>query len=301
MILKYRHESDELKMMNLLQCRMEFTEKEKQRHFKLRKGYEGEVKYDEWMESLEIEHLTLNDLLLEMNDTTFQIDSSVIVQDALLHFEVKNSEGDYYYEDELLKKMNGTEIKDPLLQLERSTSLLRQLLNSLGFHLEIKSYIVFINPEFTLYQAPKNAPIILPSQLNRFMKKLNKKHSRLNNMHKKLAEKLLALHKVDNPYQRLPKYTYEQLTKGVICVKCHQFIEKIIKKEFMCSYCGTQEKVETAVIRSIGEIQLLFPEKKITTTEVYDWCNGVLSRKTIRHVLKNHFNVVGIKRHQYFK
>lgn len=301
MILKYRHESDELKMMNLLHCRMEFTEKEKQRHFKLRKGYEGEVKYDEWMESLEIEHLTLNDLLLEMNDTTFQIDSSVIVQDALLLFEVKNSEGDYYYEDELLKKMNGTEIKDPLLQLERSTSLLRQLLNSLGFHLEIKSYIVFINPEFTLYQAPKNAPIILPSQLNRFMKKLNKKHSRLNNMHKKLAEKLLALHKVDNPYQRLPKYTYEQITKGVICVKCHQLIEKIIKKEFMCSYCGTHEKVETAVIRSIGEIQLLFPEKKITTTEVYDWCNGVLSRKTIRHVLKNHFNVVGTKRHQYFK
>jgi hypothetical protein len=301
MILKNRHESDELKMMNLLQCRMEFTEKEKQRHFKLRKGYEGEGKYDEWMESLEIEHLTLNDLLLEMNDTTFQIDSSVIVQDALLHFEVKNSEGDYYYEDELLKKMNGTEIKDPLLQLERSTSLLRQLLNSLGFHLEIKSYIVFINPEFTLYQAPKNAPIILPSQLNRFMKKLNKKHSRLNNMHKKLAEKLLALHKVDNPYQRLPKYTYEQLTKSVICVKCHQFIEKIIKKEFVCSYCGTHEKVETAVIRSIGEIQLLFPEKKITTTEVYDWCNGVLSRKTIRHILKNHFNVVGTKRHQYFK
>lgn len=301
MILKNRHESDELKMMNLLQCRMEFTEKEKQRHFKLRKGYEGEVKYDEWMESLLIEHLTLNDLLLEMNDTTFQIDSSVIVQDALLHFEVKNSDGDYYYEDELLKKMNGTEIKDPLLQLERSTSLLRQLLNSLGFYLEIKSYIVFINPEFTLYQAPKNAPIILPSQLNRFMKKLNKKHSTLNNMHKKLAEKLLALHKVDNPYQRLPTYTYEQLTKGVICVKCHQFIEKIIKKEFMCSYCGTHEKVETAVIRSIGEIQLLFPEKKITTTEVYDWCNGVLSRKTIRHVLKNHFNVVGTKRHQYFK
>lgn len=301
MILKYRHESDELKMMNLLQCRMEFTEKEKQRHFKLRKGYEGEVKYDEWMESLEIEHLTLNDLLLETNDTSLQIDSSVIVPDALLLFEVKNSEGDYYYEDERLKKMNGTEIKDPLLQLERSTSLLRQLLNSLGFHLEIKSYIVFINPEFTLYQAPKNAPIILPSQLNRFMKKLNKKHSRMNNMHKKLAEKLLALHKVDNPYQRLPKYTYEQLTKGVICVKCHHFIEKIIKKEFMCSYCGTHEKVETAVIRSIGEIQLLFPEKKITTTEVYDWCNGVLSRKTIRHVLKKHFNVVGTKRHQYFK
>jgi hypothetical protein len=300
MILKYRYESAELKMMNLLEPRMEFTEKEKQRHFKLKKGYEGEVKYDEWMESLLIEHLTLNDLLLETNDTTFQIDSSVIVQDALLHFEVKNSEGDYYYEDELLKKMNGTEIKDPLLQLERSTSLLRQLLNSLGFHIEIKSYVVFINPEFTLYQAPKNAPIILPSQLNRFMKKLNKKHSRLNNMHKKLAEKLLALHKVDNPYNRMPVYDYERLKKGIICGGCHHVLDTIVKRDFVCSHCGSHEKIDNAVIRSVGEIKLLFPERKLTTTQVHDWSNGILSRKTIRHILRNNFNAVSTKRHQFF-
>ena len=48
MILKSRYESEELKMMNLLQSRMEFTEKEKQRHYSLKKGYEGEVQYDEW-------------------------------------------------------------------------------------------------------------------------------------------------------------------------------------------------------------------------------------------------------------
>jgi hypothetical protein len=301
MILKYRYESAELKMMNLLEPRMEFTEKEKQRHFKLRKGYEGEVKYDEWMESLEIEHLTLNDLLFEVNETTFQIDSSVIVQDALLLFEVKNSEGDYYYEDERLKKMKGTEIKDPLLQLERSTSLLRQLLQSLGFHLEIKPYIVFINPEFTLYQAPKNAPILFLSQLNRFMKKLNKKPSKLNNMHKKLAEKLLALHMVDNPYKRLPAYDYEKLKKGIFCGECHHVLDTIVKRDLVCSNCGNHEKIDAAVLRSVGEIKLLFPERKLTTTLVSDWTNGILSRKTIRHILRNNFNAIGTKRHQHFE
>lgn len=301
MILKDRYEPDELKIMNLLEPRMIFTEKEKQRHYSLRKGYKGEVQYDIWMKSLEIQNLTLNDLLLEVSSTTFQIDSSVITQNKVLLFEVKDYEGDYYYEDERLKIIHGEEIKDPLLQLKRSTSLFRQLLSSLGFQLEVESYVLFINPEFTLFQAPKNAPIILPSQLNRFMKKLNKRQSKLNNLHQKIADKLLELHTVDNPYKRVPKYEYELLKKGIVCGECHSFVERIVKKEFVCSHCGTRERIETAVLRNIEEIKLLFPDKKITTTLIHEWSNGALSRKVIRHILNDNFNVIGIKRHQYFE
>ncbi|WP_226086371.1 nuclease-related domain-containing protein [Mesobacillus sp. S13] len=301
MILKTRYEPDELKIMNLLEPRMNFTEKEKQRHYRLKKGYEGEVKYDRWMKSLEIQNLTLNDLLLEASNTTFQIDSSVITQNKLLLFEVKDFEGEYYYEDERLKIIYGEEIKDPLLQLKRNTSLFRQLLASLGFHLEIESYVIFINPEFTLYQAPKNAPNILPSQLNRFMKKLNKRQSKLNNIHQKIADKLLELHTVDNPYKRLPKYEYEQLKKGIVCGECHSFVDQVVKREFVCSHCGSHEKIDTAVLRNIEEVRLLFPDKKITTTLIYEWSNGALSRKVIRNILSDNFNVVSTKRHQYFE
>lgn len=301
MILKKRVKSNELKMLDWLAPRMEFTEKEKQRHFSLRKGFEGEIKFDIWMESLEIEHLTLNDLLLEVGGTTFQIDSLVIIQDAILVFEVKYYVGDYYYEGERLKKINGSEIKDPLLQLKRSISLLRQLFESLGFRLVIESSVVFINPEFTLYQSPMDAPIIFPSQLNRYMKNLNKKHSNLTTLHRKIAEKLLQLHQTDSPYKRVPKYEYEQLAKGLMCEECHQILDKIEKKEFVCSHCGTHEGIDDAVMRSIEEIKLLFPERKLTSTEIYNWSNGLLSRKTIRHILRNHFNVVGTRRHQFFE
>ncbi|WP_102264892.1 nuclease-related domain-containing protein [Mesobacillus jeotgali] len=301
MILKNRNKPDELKMLDWLAPRMEFSEQEKQRHYSLRKGFEGEIKFDIWLESLEIEHLILNDLLLEVGGTTFQIDSLVIIQDAFLVFEVKYYAGDYYYEGERLKKINGSEIKDPLLQLKRCISLLRQLFESLGFRLVIESSVVFINPEFTLYQSPKDAPIIFPSQLNRYMKNLNKKHSKLTNLHRKIAEKLLQLHQTDSPYKRLPHYEYEQLKKGLMCEECHQLMDTIEKKEFVCSHCGTHEKIDTAVMRSIEEIRLLFPERKLTTALVYDWCNGVLSRKIIRHILKNNFNAVGTNRHQFFE
>jgi hypothetical protein len=300
MILKYRYESDELKMLDWLASRMEFTEKEKQRHYNLRKGFEGETKFDIWMESLELEHLILNDLLLEVGGTTFQIDSLVIIQDAILVFEIKYYEGDYYYEGERLKKINGNEIKDPLLQLKRSISLLRQLFESLGFKLVIVSSVVFNNPEFTLYQSPKDAPIIFPSQLNRYMKNLNKKQSKLTNLNRKVAEKLLQLHQTDSPYKRVPKYDYDQLEKGFMCGECHQPLDRTEKKEFVCSHCGTHEKIDAAVIRNIVEIKLLFPEKKLTTALVYDWCNGVLPIKAIRRVLNKNFSAVGDRHTRHY-
>ncbi|WP_286181212.1 nuclease-related domain-containing protein [Bacillus sp. ISL-37] len=280
---------------------MEFTGKEKQRHYSLRKGFEGEIKFDLWMEALEIEHLTLNDLLLEVGGTTFQIDSLIIIQDAILVFEVKYYEGDYYYEGERLKKINGSEIKDPLLQLKRSISLLRQLFESLGFRLVIESSVVFINPEFTLYQSPKDAPIIFPSQLNRYMKNLNKKHSKLTNLHRKIAEKLLQLHQTDSPYKRVPKYDYDQLAKGLMCEECHQPLNRTEKKEFVCSHCGKHEKIDAAVMRSIEEIRLLFPERRLTTALIFDWCNGVLPIKAVRRVLNTHCSPVGDRHMRYYK
>jgi hypothetical protein len=301
MILKTRYEPDELKIMNLLEPRMIFTEKEKQRHYMLRKGYKGEVQYDIWMKSLEIQNLTLNDLLLEVSGSTIQIDSSVITQNKILLFEVKDYEGDYYYEDERLKIINGEEIKDPLLQLKRSTSLFRQLLSSLGFHLEIESYVIFINPEFTLYQAPKNAPIILPSQLNRFMKKLNKRQSTMNNIHQKIADKLLELHTVDNPYKRVPKYEYEQLKKGIVCEECHSFFEGPKGRSFTCEHCGRKESIESAIMRNTDVFKILFPDKKITTTAIYDWCNHILSKKIIRRVLTKNLMLIRNNKLSYFK
>ncbi|WP_331280798.1 nuclease-related domain-containing protein [Bacillus sp. UNC41MFS5] len=82
-------------------------------------------------------------------------------------FEIKNFEGDYLYElGNFYPKLSKDEIRNPLHQLKRSKSLLRPLLKDLGTHLPIKGNVTFVNPNFTLYQAPLNEPIIHPTQLN---------------------------------------------------------------------------------------------------------------------------------------
>ena len=88
------------------------------------------------------------------------------MSDTIYVFEVKNFEGDYYYEpatDKIFPKYKDVDIVNPLFQLMRSETLLSQLLLRSGFKLPIKSFVIFINPEFTLYQSPLDKPIYFPN------------------------------------------------------------------------------------------------------------------------------------------
>ena len=176
---KSRTESAELLILRSLNTRMNLSDKDKQHYFNLKKGYEGEVIFDSLTEKLQCECLILNDLLLKLNNTTFQIDTLIIFSETIYFFEVKNYEGDYYYESDRLYKKPKSEIINPLNQLSRSESLLRQLLHNLGFNIPIDASVVFINPEFTLYQTPLNKPFIFPTQINRYLKNLNTIPSKL--------------------------------------------------------------------------------------------------------------------------
>lgn len=293
MLIKKRSEPVELRSLKGLDDRMDFAEKEKQQLLTLKKGYEGEIILDVWLEQLIGESLILNDLLLEWSGTTFQLDSVVITQDITYLFDAKNYEGDYYYDGERLKLINGKEIKDPLLQLKRSESLLRQLLNHSGFHLPVAPYIIFTNPGFTLYQAPLDQPIVFPSQLNRFMKKLNSKQSKLNNQHRKLAERLLSLDQTNLSSPRLPHYSFEQLVKGIKCAECNAMFSACQGKNFLCGKCGGKEFIDTAVMKNVEEFRLLFPDRRITIKEIYQWCDYAVSKKVIRRILSTYLRPVG--------
>ncbi|WP_068676555.1 nuclease-related domain-containing protein [Oceanobacillus sp. Castelsardo] len=300
MAYKERTKSKELAILEILNDRMQLAKKDKQHYFNLKKGYEGEVMFDSLTEKLQCECLILNDLLLEVNNTTFQIDSLIIVQGKIHFYEVKNFEGDYYYESDKLYKKHKLEIINPLHQLSRSESLLRQLLLNHGFNLPIDASVVFINPKFTLYQLPLDKPIIFPTQIKSYLANLNATPSKLTKKHKKLADQLLALHMTESPYEKLPSYSYDQLQKGIICPNCHSFSATIGLKHYKCTKCQHKELLDEAVLRSIKEFKLLFPNKKLTTKTIHNWCQVVPERR-IRNILLRKFTKIGEHRWSYFE
>jgi hypothetical protein len=191
---KARSESLILKVLRILNKRMKLSEDDHWYYLNQEKGFRGEIQFDRLTEKLKRDCYILNDLQLESSTSSFQLDSTLIFQETCSLFDVKNYEGEYIYDAEYFKTIGGRDIQNPLDQLKRSKLLLNNLFQSLGSKLTIEAYVIFINPQFTLYQTPPDLPIILPTQLDAFIRKLDQKPSRLNQSHKNLADKLISLH-----------------------------------------------------------------------------------------------------------
>jgi hypothetical protein len=302
MLLKVRTEPIELIALRHLDRRMELSSQDKFQLWTMEKGFAGEVLFDRMTEDLAEERYIIDDLLLKVNNSFFQLDKVIIAQEGVYLIDVKFHEGDYYLEgDKLYSVRNSREYKNPIIQLTRSETLFRQLLQNLKMNHLVRSSVIFNNPEFTLYHAPMDQPIILPTQINRFLNELNSTPSKLDESHKKLAQSLLSLHQIKNPFATLPEYQYDQLEKGMHCRQCGSLNTKVDNYDLVCGKCDTQEKIEKAIVRHIKEIKLLFPEKKITSQIVYEWCNGKVSRRKVLRVLKRNYVTVGKTSDTYYK
>lgn len=294
MIVKTRTEPRELRLFRALNSRMDLSTKDETYYSNLEKGYQGELQFDEWLLSAAEGGLILNDLLLEMNNTLFQIDSLLITAYIVYLFEVKNFEGDFVAEGDQWFTSSKTEIKNPLLQLKRNEQLFRRLLQELGCKSKIQSHLIFINPEFQLYQAPLNLPAVFHPQLNRFAVPLKKDTSlKLSSAHTKLADRLAAAHLDKSPFSSVPEYRWEGLRKGIWCRGCGVLYEHANKKTLVCKICGRIENYTEAIIRASKEYKLLFPEDKITTNIIHEWCEVIQNKKTIKKALSSHYDRKG--------
>ncbi|MBS4201490.1 NERD domain-containing protein [Bacillus sp. FJAT-49732] len=300
MFIKSRTESNELQVYKLLDKRKVLSIDDAVHYARLEKGYQGELSFDERVGGISKDWLVLNDLQLESNSTHFQIDSTIISQKSILLLDIKNHEGDYYIEDGRWYSINGKEIYNPVPRLERSEFLLRRLLQDHGYTIPIQAYLVYVNPDFHLYNTTRNLPIIFPTQLNRFFHKLHNIPSNINEHHKNLAHKLTSLHKEESPFTKLPKYHYEELRKGVMCAVCDSFSIEDKRIAIVCKKCGHIENVDSAIIRSAMEYTLLFPQRKITTNDLYDWCKGLKTKRTIRMIISKHFQHIGHAKSSYY-
>ncbi|WP_070119294.1 nuclease-related domain-containing protein [Bacillus marinisedimentorum] len=293
MIVKPRNEPDELLRLRYLDKRAHLTPREQKYLLNLEKGLEGEEQFDRWAQEV-TECLILNDLVLELNNTVAQIDSLFILNNTIFLFEVKNYEGDFYIQEDRWYTISNSEIKNPIHQLKRAESLLKLILHELGYTFSLKSYIIFINPNFHLYQAPLNLPVIFPGQLKRTIIEFNEKSKKTTIKHTKLSEKLLSLHLKSPTYKQISDYSDKTIATGLMCMSCNAFFtQKDVSRKFIkCSVCGRKEKLDKAILRTVREFEVLFPDCKLTTKTIHEWCGTITSTRPIRRVLNSNYKMI---------
>jgi len=303
MAYKMRTKPNDYVILTELNKRMSLSEQDKQYLYNLKKGYEGEQKLDHLLEQYHFDQncYVLNDIHLKYKNTSFQIDTLLIFLNRILFFEVKNYEGDYFLEGDKFYLLPKQELTNPLNQLNRTESLLRQFILNLGFDIKVDGILFFINPEFTLYQAPLNKPYILPTQIERYIKQLKDDSPKISRKMKKLADLIVTHHHETTPFSQVPPYKYEDLKKGISCGACGNLETTIQGRNCICSLCSYTELVSTSILRSINEFKILFPNAPITTSAIYDFCKIISSRKRINRVLVKNFHMVGSRKIAHYE
>lgn len=293
---------DSIQVLQCLLPRNVLSSHEKQQLDNRLKGFQGEELFAELLQRNSAENqLILHNLRLESNDTEFEMDCLVLQNEVIHLFEVKNYEGDFLYDDgKWFVVHNKKEISDPLAQLQRSEMLLKQILQRLNLNIPVQGYVVFVHPNFQLYQAPLGKNIIYPAQLERFLKKFSAHNAPLQHWHQNVMNRLSAMHVANSRHTHLPDYDFPTLRKGVFCQNCSAILSRSGRDFLHCQSCNIMESLEEGILRMTKEFAVLFPNKKITTRKIFTWCGEIVSMKVIRRILQKHLEVQGNSKGVYF-
>lgn len=287
MIIKPRKKSINHLVLELLHYRAVFSFQEQSQFENQVKGYEGEQRFDVFLDRLGQKGFVVNDLFLSSQNTHYQFDAIVVINEQIIIYEVKNYAGRYSYEDGVLLSDTGYSIQDPVGQVNRKKSYLHNFMRKNGYASIIQAYVVYINPDFYLYNLPPMDSITFLGQLERHFDDLAKTAHRVSLPNQKIAQTLVQHHNENYRPDNLPIYEFKNLKKGVLCKKCFSFDGENRRQSRICNTCGYKEKTTDAIYRSVLEFQVLFPDNPVTMSAIHEWCKGVYSQRQIRYLLNS--------------
>lgn len=291
-----------LLIYDALFSRKKLTPQENHRYDQLLKGFKGEKKLEKLFHKGNNEKITaLFSCLYEHNSQEFQIDCTLITSDIIYLLEVKNYSGNYSMRNNSIYYLpTNQEINNPINQLTRTEILFKNMLSEMKINMQVRSFIVFVNRNFVLYNVSEEMPIILPPQIERFFQKTNENAYAPTDQTTRIAERLLHRNKQESTYERRPKYEISECRRGLFCMYCHTVLNRAGRQTFGCGRCNKKYNVEEVVLYAVAQYHLLFPEKKIRVEKLLDWCGDEISDGYMRRILTKHLRNMPKSRYSYY-
>lgn len=257
-----------------------------------KQGYIGEKEFSEILNEQKSE-TWLHDLQFK-NYNQVQLDFIAVTDEAIIQFEIKNYTGDYYYENGKLFRSTGYVAKDLIHQFEVSDKTLKRIVKKYKIDRKVISYIVFINPTFTLYgDLRSRINILLYSELHKLKDMFGANFKYDENVW--ICKKLKSLHQpFITSYLYFEKVEFSKVIGGLKCISCNKIIEPSeifnVRKYVKCKKCGTISSRYSIVLQSLKELYLLKGEP-FSINEAEKW-TGV-SNSAIKRILYKKFKRIG--------
>lgn len=255
---------------------------------KLSFGLSGEQSFDQiiqtYVQTFNLIHV--KDLLFKYDngEKEIQIDNIVISNDTCYIFEVKkynfnikiDDRGLFFYEE-------GKEFTSLNIQIERQKGAIHDLLKDIGYPMTIKHYLVFINPDRTVFGLQRKHSVLTHNTLNHFLE---------NHMRKNREDYSYFVPLIDS--RRLPFSKYDQfydislknLAKGVYCEKCDGRMQRVSQRIYQCEDCRISIGTLEAIRQLIEDLKFLNPQFKLDSIILSRLSGNEISSATIRRYRK---------------
>lgn len=254
-------------------------------------GFRGECGLDVLTDALDSRCLVLNDLQLRHDGSSIQIDTLVICPDKLVVYETKNHKGDHLWGPLTFRKPSGATMENPSFQLKRTMARLEVLLTDLKIVMPIEGFVVFINPEFNLLSDQKIEEYLLHGQIPRHFQNFRVRGA-IGPDQQRLADSLIRMHNPRFYAEELPAIDYGKLRKELFCLDCGSAVRLDGIKSVYCPVCKKRGRTTKTILYNIEEFRLLFPDAKVTTPRMAEWC-GMDNKDRIYRVLRKNYKAVG--------
>lgn len=280
-----REKSFQHRQLEILDYRTSLNHEDKNKLQKLKLGYEGELLFDQFVSSYVDDYglVHLKDVLFAVDGGSkeIQVDNIIIADDCCFIFEVKNFSfnlsindvGNFFYED-------GNECSMLNVQSERQKGSVRYLLDRTGYPFDVvKHYMVFVNPDQTVYGLKREHGVLTRNTLTRFLNEnLKWNQSEYSILVDRVNDRRLKFSKYDLSY----KVELDYLRRGVYCSGCYARYSKLSRRRFICDSCGGVINVVDAIRLLIQDVYYLNPEYRPDSEFLSKLSGGEISSSIIR-------------------
>lgn len=271
------------------------------------RGFEGEDEAVSWIV------LYGNDNWFIVTDYWFskgtanQTDIMIISRGLWKVVEVKNYDGHFNYKKDACY-LNDFQLADnPMTSMSTKLQKLRQITKELPFKVKVEGVMVFINEHSSL-DLDRTFPfeVLTRNQFRKYVADLKGKANQpMSRWELMKVNHLLEKYQILSPFgpHKLEIETFEMLPKGITCWQCHSFNIRIDYKSVYCKNCKARESKKKAIIRTAYDLRYLYyyQTEIVTSQRLFDFMGGVISKQSIRKVMKSNFKTQGYGMSRYYQ
>lgn len=270
--------------LQVLSRRSHLDDKTRNKLEKLSLGFAGEQSFDQVIEPYihTFNLIHVKDLLFKYDngEKEVQIDNIVISNDTCYIFEVKkyhfnlkiDNRGLFFYEE-------GKEHTSLNTQIERQKAAINELLKDIGYPMTIKHYLVFINPDRTVFGLQREHSVLTQNTLHYFLEiHMRKNREDYSYFLPLIDSRRLPYSKYDHFYE----IDLDKLAKGVYCENCDGRMKRVSNRIYYCEKCEISINTLTAIRHLIQDLNYINPTFKLNSVLLSRLSGKEISSSIIR-------------------